>query len=334
MTHKNGERGEINLTELLTAIKELPWQNEHQLKAMIQALGFNWEKARIESFSTGNQPRIFDRHDYRRKQPLNPDAKDVKGFSLPPAPEPVTLPKNIINCKLNKIESEATDDTVPLWLQSENSFLTEEQPPEKVARNDLFPQKTSRGVLGAALQVKTQGRAIDLPLLINQTVKGVLPKELPRLPMVTLQRGCQLLLDYSDSMVPFWEDLTALAEQLQDLVGKERVSIYEFERKPLAAKSLDISGQSKPWGIDLTRPVIVASDLGVGGQRRSPAAASYWLAFICRLEQNKVPLLLLNPWQELCWPNNLGKHPIQIHWNPRTTAAMVKQCVGAGHKIG
>lgn len=333
MAQQSAKGGEISLSELLIAINDLPWQNEKQLKSMFHALGFNWQNESSEIITSDQQKKIYDRTHYRQKHDVQPPKNNPTGFSIPPTPDPVELPINILSSELKALEPLLANSIEPDFLQKENALLKMDFSISKLARSNLLPNRTNRGILSAALQVKTRGKAIAISQLINQVIKGKLPKTLPRLDCITLQRGCQLLLDYSDSMVPYWEDLTALADQVQDLLGTERVRIFEFDQNPLTAKHWQESGQSTDWLVDTSRPVLLASQLGVSGQRNSPTVKTYWLEFIRLCEQKKVPLLILNPWQESYWPVNLGKFPILIHWNPLTTATLVKKWIGARHEI-
>ena len=192
---------------------------------------------------------------------------------------------------------------------------------------------TNRGILSAALNVKKPGKEVNIPVLIRQVIKGRIPKNIPRLDSITLERGCQLLLDYSDSMVPFWEDLSALANQVEDLLGKERVKIYEFDQDPAAGKLWTPPANAKNWQPETARPIMVASNLGITGQQRQWPINSAWRAFIDQCKKNNIPLLILVPWQESYWPTDMGNHPVLIHWNPHTTATMIHKLVGKGLEV-
>jgi hypothetical protein len=69
-------------------------------------------------------------------------------------------------------------------------------------------------VFTAALATLRQGDRLDVDQLVRRVVEGRLPPRLPRLHGGDARRGCQLLLDFSDSMLPWWEDLRELAAQL------------------------------------------------------------------------------------------------------------------------
>jgi hypothetical protein len=335
MTHENKTRGEIGLADLLTALNELLWENDEQAQAIFHALGFNWKNRPPQTIEQNLQKEVFDRNRYRQKplkrQEPNPDQAS---FSAPPSPmAPIELPKEILSSNLKPLPKLIPDSTPPAWLNDNNEFLTSVASPPKPARKNLFPAMTNRGILSAALNVKKQGKEVNIPVLIKQVIKGRIPKNIPRLDCITLERGCQLLLDYSDSMVPFWEDLSALANQVEDLLGKERVKIYEFDQDPAAGKHWTLPANAKNWQAEVGRPIMVASNLGITGQQRQWPINSTWRAFIDQCKKNNIPLLILVPWQESYWPTDIGNHPVLIHWNPHTTATMIHKLVGKGHEV-
>jgi hypothetical protein len=335
MIHEYIAKGEIGLADLLTALNELPWENDEQAQAIFHALGFNWKNIPPQTIEQNQQKEIFDRNHYRQKlqkrQEPNPD---LANFSAPPAPKaPIELPKIILASHLKPLSTAIPNSSPPAWLKDNNEFLTTVAPPLKPARKNLFPTMTNRGLLSAALGVKKQGKEVNIPVLIKQVIKGRIPKNILRLDSITLERGCQLLLDYSDIMVPFWEDLSALANQVEDLLGKERVKIYEFDQDPAAGKLWMPPANAKNWQPEMARPIMVASNLGITGQQRQCPINSIWRAFIDQCQKNSIPLLILVPWQKYYWPAGVGNHPILVHWNPHTTATMIHKLVGKGLKV-
>ena len=78
----------------------------------------------------------------------------------------------------------------------------------------------------------------------------------------------------------------------------------------------------------------MATDLGIQGRGEAITADPGWHGFIARCKDNGSPLLILIPWPSERWPTDLGGYPELIHWSPYTTAAMIKQMIGLGGKIG
>ena len=110
MTHENKTRGEIGLADLLTALNELPWENDEQAQAIFHALGFNWKNRPPQTIEQNQQKEVFDRNRYRQKplkrQEPNPDQAN---FSAPPAPKaPIELPKEILRSHLKPLPTANT----------------------------------------------------------------------------------------------------------------------------------------------------------------------------------------------------------------------------------
>jgi hypothetical protein len=332
MTQRVPNKADIGLRDLLIALADLPWQTEAHKKAIFNALGFAWQDSKPETLDASSPRQIFDRNRYQQRQSIKPMSQTPPGFSPPPTPPlPVELPERILNSQLEALEAIA--EKAPGWLDQDNLFLADPEPQVKAARTNLFPDLTHRGILSVALRVQKRGKDVDMPRLIKHVIQGQIPKIVPTRTEVTLERGCQLLLDYSDSMVPFWEDLTALAVQVQNVLGKERVKIYEFDQNPTAGQCWDNPIIAQPWHADDTRPILVASDLGInGGRVRWPIGAD-WRKFIAICYQKQIPLIVLIPWCTDYWPEIHSSHPILVHWNPHTTATLIKKRVGAGHLI-
>ena len=135
-------------------------------------------------------------------------------------------------------------------------------------------------------------------------------------------------------MVPFWEDLSALADQIENLIGRARVNVFEFDQNPNSGKRWLTSTQKpESWKFESGRPILAATNLGITGRQRHISLSSAWRTFIDRCHKKKLPLLILVPWSQECWPDGLGSHPLVIPWTPRTTAGMVYRLVGKGHKV-
>jgi hypothetical protein len=333
-------KGDIGLGDLLIALSDLPWQRPEHAQAIVTALGFNWRDQPLAQTDVGQGKKIFDRSRYQDRPPTRPSQNKPSRFSAPPAPKPpLDLPTGILNSTLKPLPTTAVDAIPPDWINHKNVFLTQDNNPTKVkentmpARANLFPSQTHRGILSAALRIRKRGKEPNIPKLIAQVVRGKIPAITPTRECFTLQRGCQLLLDYSQSMVPFWDDLRALAKQVENLVGAERIARFEFDQNPNLSKQWLPTGQSQSWHIDRSRPLLIASDLGIAGQVGQYTLSPDWLTFINACSQQRVPLLILIPWQAQYWPTNISQFPILIHWNPHTTATMVKKLVGNGHGV-
>ncbi|MCP4934075.1 MAG: hypothetical protein GY927_07670 [bacterium] len=329
MADKSIARGEIHLSELIRALKELPWRNADQLNAIAASLGFGIPPDQPEE----QTPAIYDRSRY----PSRPEAPSTKRhqpkFSAPTAAEPpVELPKRMIPSQLNKLGRQApAAPEEPDWLDDDFRILNTEEAPT-LYRQPLFGDNTSRGIFTAALATQRQGQEVDVDALIDRIVRGQRIDRLAYLPTATLELGCQLLLDYSDTMIPYWEDLNGLIEQVSVLLGSANVEIFNFSSNPSQARRWATDNAWQDWAPQGC-PVLGATDFGIQGQNQA-ATGEEWKKFIRSCCDAKVPLLLLIPWPRKHWPSDLGAYPELIHWSPHTTAGMIRQKLGLGHQVG
>ncbi|MCA9179328.1 MAG: hypothetical protein KDB14_32945 [Planctomycetales bacterium] len=211
--------------------------------------------------------------------------------------------------------------TRPDWLDEAptNISVSDELP---VARQTLFPEVGSRHILSASLSTLRLGTQIDIPALIERQVRMQTLIELPRLAETTLDRGCQLLLDYSDSMIPFRDDLAALTRQVVSVAGEANVEIFRFEEDPVGARRWSAQRRRLPWA-PRQRPVLVATGFGRLGTEPAATLTPEWQSFADRCREEGSPLLILVPWPRIRWPRFPRAYPTLIHWNESTTVAMV-----------
>lgn len=330
---------EIGLADLIKSLNQLSWQNEEHEKAIFNALGFKWQGASLDKL-TPEKPKTIASNKYYRKKRSADKRLDISAIkAAPPTPElPVELPKTVLTSKLKPLEQDfSVGDDWPAWLNNKaevDKFLLEECLDAKPARAGLFSALTHRGILVAALKVQKTSKTIDLEALIGDLVKGRIPQRLPYKTTITLENGCHLLLDYSESMTPYWEDLSALADQTENLVGRNRVKVYEFDQNPNLAECWPSYGEEpESWQFESGRPILVASNLGITGRQRCISLTPDWRTFIERCRNKKHPLLILTPWPQEYWPDGLGSHPMVVPWTSSTTAGMLNSLVGKGHKI-
>ena len=287
---------------------------------------------KTEAPPTNNDTSRFPQ---QRKQ-TKTQAGPKPSITAPPQPQPpVDLPTTILNTELTRLEERAAPQSLtPDWLAQENKRLeSDREPCNPLHRVSLFPDNTSRGILSAALATQRLSHEIDVHRLIEQSVSGHIPPVLPRHKVGTLERGCHLLLHFSDGMVPYWEDLKALAAQLGSVIGEQRVTVYEFSDAPKQARRWQPPKAFVNWQPARGVPVVAATDFGIPERETQSNIEQRWKPFIQVCESAGSPLLILIPWPPSTWPEYLGGYPELIHWNPHTTAAMVRRVIGIGHQV-
>jgi hypothetical protein len=173
------------------------------------------------------------------------------------------------------------------------------------------------------------GRDLDIPRLIQITVRRQYLKSLPVLSRFTARNGCQLLLDYHDALMPWWDDMQSLIQQFHQVLGEELCPVYEFENSPVSAFRWTENGEI-PWQPIAGKPVIIASDLGVIQPPRSTprAGKADWLELIKSCNQSRTPVIVLSPLHPQRCPYELDRIVTLIHWHPATTASLIRRLIG------
>lgn len=320
------DRGEIHLGDLARALKKLNWKGEAQAARIAACLGFGLGPAPVPARAQREPTRIYDPRSAGAPPKPAASPRSEPPVLVPPAPRPPpALPEGTLPSHLESIAGLAPPaDTDTDWLDdlAPDAFPPEEE--SALARATLFPERTHRHILSAALAGTRPGADIDMSRLIDAICRREAVARLPRRPETTLDRGCQLLLDYSATMVPFWADLTGLVEQVTRVVGADVTRVYSFDSRPLEAHRWTLAGESEAWRPD-GRPVLVATDLGIQGRAAPDAPDPDWMRFADRCAAAGSPLLILIPWPEAQWPKRFPGGVALIHWGPRTTAGMVQQ---------
>ena len=340
MSVPSERRGEIGLAELVAALRRLRCDQfgEAERRAIAEALGFGAADPRAAQTLTPT-PTVYDHSQTQaqtRSTPIAPPP--APGWAVPRvAPTPEALPADMLACELVELVADppdAGDDAQPPTWLSAGYRRIDPQTRAAPLRHALLPARTARGVLTAALATQRTGDEIDHEELVRCLVARRLPPRLPRVLAPTLTHGCQLLLDFSDSMLPWWEDLRQLARQAIAALGAAGVTSFHFSGAPAAARRWSAEREDfASWRPQAGQPVLVATDFGIWGEPLHDGAGADWQDFVRRCAAADSPLLILVPWPPRYWPADLGLFPQLVHWNPATTAAMLRRQRGLAHRV-
>lgn len=313
--------GAVHLGDLATALGTLNWHDDTQARHIAACLGLALEAPLPPAPAP---PQVYD---HRRESPpvdARSETPRPPPVYVPPAPRPPpVLPGQVCDIGLEKLPDLSA--TAFDWSGAADSW-PDERAQAPCARATLFPERTSRHLTAAALTTWRPGHAIDLPRLIAALAGRRLPRRLPRRPEPTLARGCQVILDYNQTMVPFWPDLDDLGRQVTAVVGAEASRLYGCDGDPRTAARWRPGRPAEPWRPDGS-PVLAATDfgtLGRGGPRPHPG----WDAVARACAAAGSPLLILIPWPPERWPRHLAGRPVLIHWSPDTGVGQVRRALG------
>lgn len=318
------KKGNIQLGDLASALHKLGWKDADHTKAIASCLGFNLDQMPEKKHQTEiADPRLTEKPAKTGSQP-----KAEKAPGLPPQPDlppPMPTARSFSNLEpLDELAASASEDN--RWKTGSGALLAEEPLP-RLARLSLFPDRISRHLFTAALGTRRQSREIDIQQLIDRVCTELVIQDIPLKLETTLESGCHLLRDFSQTMVPWWEDLIALTQQVKEVIGASRLQAYSFDTLPAQPMRWTPRGKRELWQAD-GRPVLIATDFGIQGVSSAKYLAQEWHGFIDQCEQAGSPLVILTPWPGQFCPKDLSAYPKLLHWSPHTTVAMIKKYLG------
>lgn len=191
----------------------------------------------------------------------------------------------------------------------------------------LNPVKT-RAFLSEVLSTQVENGAIEIDRLIEMIANCREIKVIPREPVQTLSRGCQVLIDVSEGMEPFTYDIYHILDEIKKVAGDKRVEVLYFNGIPgyevEFEEDADIKDYKPP---SFGTPVLVITDLGIGEvpfsmDRSSPTD---WVVFSKTLQDAGCPLRVLTPYPPARWPERLKGLFGIIHWDLSVTVSAVRR---------
>jgi hypothetical protein len=192
----------------------------------------------------------------------------------------------------------------------------------------LFAERLAPSLLAAMVATDAGDGPENLEMLVHLLASRQFPLELPRRQRPSLLRGAQLLVDVGRSMTPFRHDTAVLADVVFGTVGRTNVRRMVFADSPLrgmgtGARWTWTSGYVAP---DVGTPVLVVTDLGIGGpaDHHARSRAHEWITLAERLRRRGSPLVALVPYPPHRWPDALVGQLAIVTWDRRTTLSDVR----------
>jgi hypothetical protein len=248
--------------------------------------------------------------------PIRAEPTSVASTPEPPAAiEPWVVMEESQDELLALGRAPAYEDT-PVWFSAP---LPDDPAPARPRLDPLFEPLWSRNLTSAFAATWAPDGDVDVPRVVATLSRGRAVTVLPRLLRLTTRRGVQLLVDRSDAMMPFGDDVDPLIDALRRVVGHENARVVDFEGCPLSDE--DAVGE---WATYVPppaeTPVVVLSDLGLSRVR--PGAdlpdADRWRAFFRAVRRAQCPCVMVTPFGPSRWPAWLKRYARVLHWH-RTT---------------
>lgn len=329
---KSTARGEINLGDLAKALSHFQDASEKEREMVANCLGFQLNAPIAPTPSRPPYHPIqaaWNRPLFRRRK-----STTAKSLNYTPTPGMPPPPETMPEAGAEVLPTDLKKEHAPKYAgpkNTENIIRAAESLPSittqnPIPRQTLFARRTARGIISATTMRPIPGRDLDIAKLVRASVQRQYLKKLPVLPQFSSRNGCQLLLDFNEALMPWWEDMQSLIRQFHSVLGEESCPVYEFEHSPPQAFRWT-EREEIPWQPVANKPVVIASDLGVMRSPRSAprAGKADWLELIGRCKRGKIPVIVLSPLHPQRCPYGLDRLVTLIHWNPATTAAMVQR---------
>lgn len=322
-------RGELSLADLLSAFHHLQPADEESRRLLLRMLdsqglmrGLRDEPSSERAAVPPRQPR------------QSPSVKP--GKAEPPAqpteshpPEPAAGDGEVIPALVRQLEQ-----TAPVLRFPGPEMEVLAPPPAALPvlppPSPLFVPAWHPGILTAALGVPLPEGPLDVPRAVSHLARQHPVTSLPRRQVRSLRLGVRVLMDVSDSMVPFVQDRKQLLDSVQAAVGPEHTEVQQFEGSPSRGVRPRASAEFQPFEPPPSRtPILVLSDLGIGASSLSAERAELaeWLSFGEGAHRSGCRVVALVPYSPARWPRALQRRMHLIHWDRHTTARTVLQAL-------
>jgi hypothetical protein len=341
---------EISLGDLLRAVRQLRADDETRfaIARLLKLTPFESreEMLRLEELERARQtpaapPAASAVTAAGIVKPSQPGVAGEERFDAPLTETPVRAdlpPDSLLPFTLKKTEEGRLRP--PAW--SENFSPLQKSTPlveaGKTKRFEpLFLPAWIRGILSGALSSRSYDGAIDVYGLIKKLSGGEKALKLPRLPRPTLARGVQVLVDRSETMLPFAEDQNWLEREVRKIISEQNARLLYFDGCPTRKVGRGSRRDWKNYEENYLPPrgtvLLLLTDLGIG-QRPSmkhSVGVEEWAAFATRLRKRGCPLVAFVPYAPARWPIELRRLIMMIQWDRPTGASVIHARIGKGH---
>jgi hypothetical protein len=248
------------------------------------------------------------------------------GTTEPAGPAPLTGRRE---AAVRQMRAAAPKAEPPGWLIDVTPVARPGGPaPSGTALRPLFPRGQTRGLLTAALSTWNSDGPLDVERVVAMLSRLEPIQELPHETTASVRRGVQVLVDTGMTMSPYRADIDGLVEAVGDLMADDQFTQRYFTGCPTRGCVVPGQGEMKPWAPPPRgTPVLVFGDLGIGrppGIEEPPSVAE-WLEFADRAATAGCRVVALVPYGPRRWPRALARAVHIVHWDRRTTAAIVRR---------
>jgi hypothetical protein len=313
-------RAPVSLRDGIVAIAELNPVDAEAENAILDLLGLARPSPVVPPKPPVDQPRVdipLVKRDPPPLPPLGPTAT-----TQPPSAEPLPA----------RIEPKPpVPSPQPAWATPGPALPRAREAGKPVAPlPGILAPLEGRGIYTAALSTRVDEGEPDLDRAVEELANYRPLRELPRLPLRTLRRGVQVLLDTGPSMAPYAADVHGLADELATLLSGSQMERWYFMRCPTRGVREGLRARGRAWPVPPRgMPVLAVSDFGIADNLDDEEAATIaeWRRFAADVRAEGHLLIGLVPFSPGRWPEALAEEITLIHWSERTIAASVDRAV-------
>lgn len=222
--------------------------------------------------------------------------------------------------KYEEKEVEDQQVQVPAWMNERVAFTMEEfvgenglhlpPKPPLMSWSHLWP--FLKWVMGHMVE----SIEINIGLVVERLAQGKALQNIPRIRRLNWSGPCQVILDASESLMPFWDDEAGLVRSITRLRGRSGLEMLVMEHGP--GHGCRYWGkwqeQVRPYSLpEPGTPILVLSDLGCLDRQGQTRHA--WLRFGKRLKQAGFVPIVLVPCPVRSWDKELLRYFKMACWD-------------------
>ena len=183
----------------------------------------------------------------------------------------------------------------------------------------LLRRRTAAGAAAALVQTWAPGSRIDERRAVAFLARRRPVRVLPRRPRLSLHRGVLVLADLSEALDPYGRDQQYVVALVQRVAGRHVAPAGSFENCPSRGVWLLPRSAAVPG-----RPVLLLTDLGLGGPQAQPARASTaeWVAYAHRVARAGSPAIALIPYPLDQVPAAIRRRMAVVRWDRASVSAV------------
>jgi hypothetical protein len=323
----------VSLGDAFLVEARLRPKDEATREAIAELLGFNRERVSSGRSTTvgpwkPNEPAPAS----QMQAPAAPARASVPAELPPRIPPPVLAGAKTSSDYIGRITFER-----PGWAHVNQPFGPANGADCSLPPPPLFSASHVRGILSAMFATFHDGPEIDVDRAATRLGEGRRLDRIPYLPIATLRRGAQVLIDRAETLNPLRDDIGQLLADLERLFGRGHLEVLYFAHCPSARESrrrgVSTTPSSRPFswrspgrGV----PVLIVSDFTLSPVTREEvdyASADEWEEFIGDVRAASCHPVGLVPYAPGRWPPALTAMLTFVHWSERTTPRQVMRAL-------